>query len=498
MEIAVYVMAAGLTLFMVALALCQSRLVDSRSQLMQVRADHDADMAELKAELDEERDELDLAREKLNTWISERTEAVVRLAETEKSRESLRAERDAALADRQAAVDVRIEAEKLAAVRGQELEDIAKRLTDWETAKTESLQAAKAAALSTASELSSKLIADHKREAEAAKKEVREQVARTTEGLLKQVDEITKTVLRLNDQVGINQETMDTVWRALSTPAGAGQFAEIGLENSLKSFGLEKGRDFFVQPTVEGRRLRPDAIVLLPGDTVLVVDSKASKFVLELAEAEGTEQEEAAYANLKRSMNRHLRGLSDKNYKAEIVAGYRDAGRGGEIRRIMSIMFLPNEGALEKLARSDPGFIRKAAKLGIAVAGPTALNCLIGFARVEIDLERQAENQERIVAGTQALLDKISVILEHTGKVGKGLKSATDHYLKLTGSVNGRLLPSVRELVALGVRPTRNGSLPKQIPAYQMVPLETGDLIEGDAETLPEPAALIDDRPIAS
>ena len=62
---------------------------------------------------------------------------------------------------------------------------------------------------------------------------------------------------------------------------------ETVLENTLKSFGLTAGIDFVLQQTFgseDGSRLRPDAIVFLPADSVLVIDSKASKFLLELAQ----------------------------------------------------------------------------------------------------------------------------------------------------------------------------------------------------------------------
>ena len=48
--------------------------------------------------------------------------------------------------------------------------------------------------------------------------------------------------------------------------------------------------------------------------------------------------------------------------------------------RILSVMYLPNEGALEKLQRADPDFVAKAAKREIIPVGPAGLAGLIGFA----------------------------------------------------------------------------------------------------------------------
>ncbi|MCP5373154.1 MAG: DNA recombination protein RmuC [Hyphomicrobiales bacterium] len=484
METVIYALAAAGGVLMLALAFCLARLAQSRTEVMQLRADGALALDDLRRDLDAARRDHDTAQAEIKAGIAASTGAVVRLEEAEKAREGAVAERDAARDEARLAHESRVQAElEMAKVR-QEMADLRKRMEDWEETRRENLQATKAAVLATANEISSKLLEDHKRESEAAKKESKEQVAKTTEGLLKQVDELGKSLLRLNDQAARNEQTMDTVWKALSSPASVGQFAEIGLENTLKRFGLEKGRDFLIQPPLDGNRLRPDALVLLPGDRVLVIDCKASSFVAEIARAEGDAAEAEAYANLARTMNRHLRGLADRHYRSAVQDAYRAAGRAGEIRAVVSVLYVPTDSALEKVVRADPEFIEKASKHGITVAAPAVLVGLLGFARVELDLVKQRENQEKIIDGTQGLLDRVSTILEHTEKVGRGIRSAATGYVDLTRSVNGRLLPKVRELMALGVRPSRNKPLPKAIPAYEVIELESGALIEGEAETV--------------
>ena len=164
----------------------------------------------------------------------------------------------------------RSEAEKRAALALQRVETMERQMADWEKTKAETIEAAKAAALASTREMSSKLLEDHKRESESANKVAEERVKKTTEDLQKHFNDVVKSVASLKDQVSESRERVETVWRALSNPGGAGYFAEIGLENTLKSFGLEAGRDFAMQYTIsgdaEGKRLRPDAVVFLPGD----------------------------------------------------------------------------------------------------------------------------------------------------------------------------------------------------------------------------------------
>jgi DNA recombination protein RmuC len=386
-------------------------------------------------------------------------------------------------------------AEKSAALERQSREEIQKRMNDWEKVQNEHMKHAQAAVAKTANDVSSKLLTDHKRESEAAKKESEERIKKSTAELSKNFLNVTKTLASLNDQVTENRQTVDTVWKALSSPGGAGYYSQIGLENTLKNFGLERGRDFNMEHSFddaqESKRLRPDAVVFLPSESVLVIDSKASKFLLELAEAEGTEEEERqAYSNLASTMNQHLKALGSKDYRGAIVSSYRESGRETEIRRIISVMYLPNEGALEKLKRADPEFDRKAAKEQIILAGPTGLSAIIGFARAEIDLGRQAENQEKIIDGTQQLLESIAVVVGHVDSVGKGLKSASNSLAKLTGSINQRLLPRTRGLAALGVSPIRNRQIPSKIPMYQLIDHSQNGVIDAEAEDVTVPDLL--------
>jgi DNA recombination protein RmuC len=383
-------------------------------------------------------------------------------------------------------------AEKTAALERQSREEIQKRMDDWEKVQSEHMKHAQAAVAKTANDVSSKLLTDHKRESEAAKKDSEERIKKSTAELSKNFQTVTNTLASLNDQVTENRQTVDTVWKALSSPGGAGYYSQIGLENTLKNFGLERGRDFNMEHSFddaqESKRLRPDAVVFLPSESVLVIDSKASKFLLELAEAEGAEkEEEQAYANLASTMNQHLKALGSKDYRGAIVSSYKESGRETEIRRIISVMYLPNEGALEKLKRADPDFEQKAAKEQIIIAGPTGLSAIIGFARAEIDLGRQAENQEKIIDGTQQLLESIAVVVGHVDSVGRGLKSASNSLAKLTGSINQRLLPRTRGLAALGVNPVRNRQIPSKIPMYQLIDHSQNDVIDAEAEDITVP-----------
>ena len=446
-------------------------------------------------ELAEQQASADRALENLILAQSDQTKATVRLEAAEAAIAELKMERETAISECNAMRQEFTEAQKAAALADQAREAMVQQQKSHEAARAESLGHAKAAVLTTAQEVSSKLIADHKRETEAAKKQSDEQIKKTTEGLSRQFEGVAKSVASLQERDIETRERLETVWRSLSSPAGAADYSEMGLENALGSFGLVRDRDFKIQYTIndasQGRRLRPDAIVFLPNDRVLVIDSKASKFLLELAQTEGSEKEAETYGKFAKTMETHLKDLVGKDYKGAIEDDYRSTGRANGLLHVTSVMYLPNEGAIEKLGRANPEFVQKARKHGIILAGPAGLASVIGLASVLIDVGRQAESQEQIVEATGDLLESVGVVVGHIGGMGKGIRTVAQNYANLSASINSRMLPRAKKLADYGVKPAKNKKLPNPLPAYKVEDVAAPALIEGEAEEI-EKSMLID------
>lgn len=399
------------------------------------------------------------------------------LAETQRREET---ERGAAEASRDKALAL------------QELDQAKRSLDDWQKLKEEFLASAKSAVLQTSAELSTKLLADHKQETETARRHAEEHTKATAKQVSEQFEKLVQTVAALDGEVTRRGEMIEGVMRALTSPGGAGQFGEIGLENSLKSLGLEPGRDFVMQFAAWGEEgsLRPDAVVFLPGSAVMIIDSKASKFLMDPPEAEGQETEAEAQGNLVRTMKEHLKGLTARDYRAAVVEMCRRAGRDTDIQRALTVMCLPSEAAVERVVRADPSFLAHAARSHILVSGPIGLQGYIGMARVQLDIGKQAENQREIVEATSQLLEAIRVALDHAGKVGRGLQTASESFAKLAASINARLLPRAKALLKMGVRPAGDRPLPADLPVFQVHALKAADTIEGEIiEAGDDPAA---------
>lgn len=413
--------------------------------------------------------------------------ATTRLAEAESRRTEAEAEKAAALGRRDEAEKARIDAERDAAVARRDL-------ANWEATKKEFMDAAKAATVQTALDTSSKLLADHKRETDAAKAETEERVKKATAALAERFDKAAGVIAALDGQVKRHDAELGTFHKALTTPGGIGQFAEVTLENALKAFGLRPEIDFLTQhhlPAEAGRgALRPDAVIFLPRDGVLVVDCKASKHLTDAAAAASGDGEALAEKRFAEAMGGHLKSLAAKDYAAAVIQALDRKGRKTDADRVFTCMFLPTDGAVERLEKADPRFRERADAQRIVVAGPAGLRVLILLCKGEIDQARRAENYSKIVEATASLMEAAALAFEKADKVEKGLKGAAEGFADFARSANRFLLPRMARLAQLGVQPAKNRKLPEPLKPIEV--LERADVI--DVESEPVPPALEDKR----
>lgn len=362
------------------------------------------------------------------------------------------------------------EAKKEAELAKQRIEDSQKRMQDWEKTKEESLKAAKEAMFLTGGEL------------------FRKEAGEFSEKTHKNIQDIMQLVATLNDRVMRSEKTVNVVWRSLSTPAAAGSFAEIGLENTLKNYGLEAGRDFIMQYAVKGQEgmMRPDAVVFLPAGNVMVIDSKASQFFLELAAMEEEGKKAEVEDKLKKTMQRHIRSLAGKAYREALKSYLAAAHYEEEVKHIFTLMFVHSETYVETISRIDPDLLRLAKEHDIIISGPTGLASAMSLVRFEITRERQGLHQKEILGELQHLLGSVDVMLTHAQKLGRSIEGVASHYKAFVGSVNRNFLSKARRMERLGITLANNKTLPGNLPLCH-VSIEASALIEGEAdmETLP-------------
>ena len=275
----------------------------------------------------------------------------------------------------------------------QKYDSLQEQMKAWEIQKQQSMEHAKAAIFDVGNKLSNQLIEQHKRESVIQKEESQKEFKQTTEILYKDFSKLTEIISSLKDQVTTSHNTTDMVYKALLAPNTVGGLAEITLENILKSSNLMVNIDYQMQYSItdqDNNRLRPDAVIFLPGDNILVIDSKASKFFLELGQAKDELSANEIKQKIKTTMRNHLKSLASKDYR-QAISNHLSLKK---INHISTVMFLPTETSIEHLQDIDNQFISDAWQNNIFPAGPIGLVNILAHSKFQISEGRKNENYQ--------------------------------------------------------------------------------------------------------
>jgi DNA recombination protein RmuC len=256
---------------------------------------------------------------------------------------------------------------------------------------------------------------------------------------------------------------------ALTAPKGGGRWGEMTLRNVMEQAGLSQHCDFSeqVSEASESGRQRPDAIIHLPGGRQIVVDSKVSLDAY--MAATGTDDPAQRALHLKAhaaSVQRHVNLLSSKDYQSNL---------GNRFDYVA--MFIPGENFFAAALEEAPDLIEKAMGKAVIVTTPTTL---IALARTVAHLWRQHEMNANAMEAAELgaeLYVRIGKMLEHMQKLGKSLNGSVDAFNDVMGSVDKRVMPTLRRFEELSIAPpAKTAAEPKLIEARARPPAASGEL----------------------
>lgn len=349
-------------------------------------------------------------------------------------------------------------------------------IKDSEKIREESFSSAKAALFDLGKDLSKQLIEIHKMENNAARELAEKNIATASGKFNSEFERLITMVGALNKDIEQSKGTVDLIKQSLLSPIGAGLLAEITLENILKSSGLRPNLDFIIQyglTTTESNKLRPDALIFLPSGNLMVIDSKASKFLVD---------EQDNKQNLSKTMNYHLKSLANKDYAENILVDLNKKEQS--YNNVITLMFLPTEQAVEKVIAADPDFLQKAWSYNIFPVGPAGIMNMLSFARFQITDHRRSENYKVIIEEVKKLLGSIGTIADYSQKIGNNLQNMVTNYDKFAASFNRNLISRVKNIHKLGID-SGNKALPLGLERYQIVSSKS-EIIEVEAENSPQ------------
>lgn len=228
-----------------------------------------------------------------------------------------------------------------------------------------------------------------------------------------------------------------------SGPKARGRWGERALQNVLEQCGLAEHTDFHLEQSLdtdEGR-LRPDAIVNVPGQKKLVIDSKVSLNAYQAAFETDDDAERKRHLDLHaKSMRGHVQTLGSKSYQSQ----FDDAPD-------YVVMFVPGEHFVAAALEHDPELWDFAFRNKVLLATPTNL---VAIARTVAQVWRQdkmAKEAAEIGRMGAELYGRLEVAAQHLKRVGGGLETAVNNYNKFVGSFERNVLSSGRRLAEKGV-----------------------------------------------
>jgi DNA recombination protein RmuC len=247
---------------------------------------------------------------------------------------------------------------------------------------------------------------------------------------------------------------------ALRAPHVRGSWGEVQLKRVVELAGMVDHCDFHTQASErddDGRLLRPDMVVRLPGGKSIVVDSKVPiEAYLDAVNCDDPESKRSHLARHAAQMRDHIGKLGQKRYWRQF-----------EPSPEFVVMFV-DEGLYRAALDQDGSLFETAAESGVIVASPATLIGLLRTVAYGWQQETVAESARAISSLGRELYDRLGVFAGHFAKVGRGLDTAVGAFNQAVSSFESRLLVTARKFPEHGVT---NDELPptKQVERKPVV-----------------------------
>jgi DNA recombination protein RmuC len=287
---------------------------------------------------------------------------------------------------------------------------------------------------------------------------------------------LTESVRQLrSDQERLRAETGNLV-TALRAPHVRGRWGEITLRNVIEMAGMVEHCDFVEQQTTtdeDGRVLRPDVIVRLPGGKHIVIDSKVPLVAyLDAFRENATEDERLA------RLGDHARHVREHVHKLGQKAYWRQLPDTPEF----VVMFLPDETFLRAAVEQDPSLMELAVSNNVIPASPTNLIGLLRAVHYGWQQETIAESAREVSELGRELYKRLATMGAHVGRLGKSLDGAVKAYNETVGSLERQVLVQARRFERQGI----TGIEPPELQPIerQTRALTAAELVEPDESGL--------------
>jgi DNA recombination protein RmuC len=256
-------------------------------------------------------------------------------------------------------------------------------------------------------------------------------------GLVEQVRAMQAGNEQLRDQTG-------KLVKALREPHVRGRYGETQLKRVADLAGMSNYCDYDLQSNttdMEGNAKRPDMVVRLPNERVVVVDAKTNiRAYLEALDAETPEKQEECMERFARHVHEQALALSKKRYWAEYDGSPE-----------FVVMFVPGDQFIDAALQRRPEILEDAARANVLLAGPATLIGLLRAVAVGWKEERLQKQTQELLGLGKELHERAATAFSHINSLGNAINAAADRFNTLVGSCQTRLEPTLRKFEDAGV-----------------------------------------------
>ncbi|RIK16143.1 MAG: DNA recombination protein RmuC [Acidobacteria bacterium] len=261
---------------------------------------------------------------------------------------------------------------------------------------------------------------------------------------------------------------------ALNSSGTRGTWGEVQLRRVLEHAGMLERCDFDEQVSALTRhdaRVRPDAVVHLPGGKSLVIDSKAPLTAYLRAQGDDVPADEAA--RLLRDHARALRG------HVEVLAG-KDYWSAFPSSPELVVCFVPSDAVLAAALRAEPDLYDHAQSRRVVLASPATLLAVLRATALAWQQEALTANAQQLLRLGTELHQRLGTVGRHLGAMGSSLRRSVESYNHLVGTLESRVLVTTRRMHELGLAEEAVDG-PEPLRAAPR-PLTSRELLAGELE----------------
>ncbi|MDR2582784.1 MAG: DNA recombination protein RmuC [Fibromonadaceae bacterium] len=275
--------------------------------------------------------------------------------------------------------------------------------------------------------------------------ETYEKEARDRTSLEQQVKDLLAQTTKVSEQAN----NLTTVLKVDKKQQG--NWGEKILETILEKSGLVKNTHYELQSTnTEGKR--PDAIVHLPDNRVIIIDSKVSLInYTYYSEASETKDRNKYLNDYKKDVDDQIKNLNSKNYDKTMSDKSLD----------FMVMLFPVEAAYLTLIQEFSGLWNEAYEKRILLVSPTNLIACLKLIESLWRRDGFSKKAQEIVRVGESIYEKFVGFAKDIEDIGKSIDKSKDSYdeaVKKLSSGKGNLIKLTENLKNLGIKSD------KQIP----------------------------------